>query len=48
MGKKNNISISSKIYLNYTSNNNKNFYSNDTIKENETLLTIPKNIFILF
>ena len=44
--KKNNISISSKIYLNYTSNNNKNFYSNDTIKENETLITIPKNILI--
>ena len=44
--KKNNISISSKIYLNYTSNNNKNFYSNDTIKENETLITIPKNIFM--
>ena len=45
-GKNNSLFISNKIAMNYTNENDKNFYVKKKIKENETIMTIPKSLLL--
>ena len=45
-GKNNSLFISDKIAMNYTNENNKNFYIKNSINASEVIMKIPKKIFL--
>ena len=47
-GKNNNVFLSDKIAMNYTSENLRNFYVTKEIDKNETIMIIPKEIILTF